>query len=86
MTPRAERFRRKLLPRVDVSHLHVIDAGSDAGLVDAPDHGVAELAVVHQAAVPDRAIQDPNLLAVGHPLGHRLVLRLSAHPFSALPV
>jgi hypothetical protein len=50
-----------------VAQLHVIHARGHARLVDRLDNLVVKLVVVHEAAVPDGAIEDFDLRAVRYP-------------------
>jgi hypothetical protein len=46
-----------VLPRGPVADLHVINASSDAGIIDSLHDAVLEVVVVHQSAVADRAVE-----------------------------
>ena len=82
VSPGPEFARRKLIPRIDVADFHVIDADFDACVVDAANHVVAELAVVHQSAIADGTVHYPDLLPVGDPLSYCLMLVFAHLAFS----
>ena len=52
---------------VFVSHLHVVDAGRDIGLIDRLDEPVFEAVIVDQTAIANGAVQDFKLGAIREP-------------------